>query len=612
MRRVTTTLLIVVIGGLVLWEAISWGTRTWVKYGLMKQPLPSITALLPTSMILPIITTLLTTTIVIVVINGILRSRKLFGLIPLRELNRHVVLLGPTGSGKTTVAKAIIAKALMKSPNIQLIIIDWKGEYSPFLKGATVIRKIDNIWKNIPGNSPREKALIAIELLREMSKDVVEITAASSLLLLRVLEEEYRRGVPTTEKIIDILERGAMIAQREGKLAEANMYLALIRRLFILLVDEERKAENVRGSSELVVYDLGGLPSIYLKTLYASYVLASVYREATSMSDGLKTLLIAEEAQNYIHPRRANELPSLAERFIYELRAFGVGVILVCPDPELLPTPVLKDVGAVISTSPDTVPRFALERFLFRASLEEAENILKKLKSAKAIIYYKGNLHFLRRLPKPPKELRLRPKGDRMGVKPGVGSLRAWPILPHRSPGRLAPKVVEVREEAKELEVIEIREEGPKVVEVKTVPEELRLEEEEEPEVTVTEIAEKPAEEEKFTAEEPVESAVKIEEEVREVAKERTVEVKEEIEEKLAEEMPLEEPEPAPKGPPIPSTLPYRGSLCPAGRSTTLGRVLFEKEKNDGWWVSGRVGTEIPRRGSTHPRRRAGQSGAPA
>jgi hypothetical protein len=76
---------------------------------------------------------------------------------------------------------------------------------------------------------------------------------------------------------------------------------------------------------------------------------------------------------------------------------------------------VLRDVGTIIATSPDSLPRFALERFLFRASLEEAEDVLKRLRKTRMIIYYKGKLHFLRRLPRPPKELKLRPKGDRMG-----------------------------------------------------------------------------------------------------------------------------------------------------------------------------------------------------
>jgi hypothetical protein len=363
-----------------------------------------------------------------------------------------------------------------------------------------------------------------------------------------------------------VLERHAEIAQREGRYAESNMYLALVRRLFILLVDEERKAENVRRSSELVVYDLGGLPSIYLKTLYSSYVLASVYREAmkAGMSDGLKTLLIAEEAQNYIFARRPGELPSMAERTVYELRSFGVGVILVCPDPELLPMAVLKDVGAIVAMSPDSLPRFALERFLFRASLEEAEKTLKKLKKAKMVIYHKGNLQFFRRLPKPPKELRLRPKGDRTGVTDlGGRSSRVWPILLHRSPGIPAPKVVEVKEEVEERpKVIEVKvakertEVEPKAVEAekpKIVEEPLRLEEEELEEGPEIEVKEP-----ETTATEPIEEK-KVEE--------PAVEVKEEIEEKLTEEMPMTvEPEPVPKGPPIPGTLPYRGSLCPAGR----------------------------------------------
>jgi ABC-type oligopeptide transport system ATPase subunit len=485
-------------------------------------------------MIPPIIAMLLITTIAIIVISGIVHSRKIFGLIPISELVRHVVVLGPTGSGKTTVAKTILEKAVKEGKSA--VIIDWKGEYAQFLPMATIIRKIDNIW-DVPGESAREKALVAVELIREMSRDTVEISPPSSLLLLRVLTEEYERGVPTTGKIVKVLERHAEIAQREGRYAESNMYLALVRRLFVLLVDEERKAENeIAEGSKVIIYDLGGLPSIYLKTLYSGYVLASVYREAmkAGMSGGLKTLLIAEEAQNYIFARRPGELPSMAERTVYELRSFGVGVMLVCPDPELLPMAVLKDVGAIVAMSPDAVPRFALERYLFRASLEEAEDTLKKLKKSRMVVYYKGNLHFFRRVPKPPKELRLRPKGDRMGVTdPGVGSLRAWPILPHRSPGR---PTVEVKEEVKEKEEVK----KPKVIEVITEP--------------TTESKPKVLE----TVEE-----LRLEPEEKVVEKEVTEE--QVIEEKVTEEE-SGEPESVPKGPPIPSTLPYRGSLCPAGR----------------------------------------------
>jgi len=529
MRRIVTIPLILLVGSLVLWEVVAQGTRTWTKYGILKQPLPSLTTLIPTTSMIQSIIMLLTTTIVIVVlVVNVLRSRKLFGLIPMSELLRHVVILGPTGSGKTSTVKAIIEKVLRSGSAEQVVVIDWKGEYSQFIPTATVIKKIPNIW-NIPGGLSREKALVAVELIREMSKDVIDISPPSALLLLRILEEEYRKGVPTTETIMAILEKSARIAQREGRHAEANMYFALLRRLYVILADQGRQAQNVEGDPRIVVYDLARLPNIYMKTLYANYILARLYRSATKAdaSERLKTLVIAEEAQNYMPARRPGDLPTIAERIVYELRSFGIGVVLVCPDPELLPTPVLKDVGAIVAMSPDSLPRFALERYLFRASLEEAEKTLKKLMKTKMVVYYKGKLHFFRRLPKPPKILKVRPKGDPMGVThPWAGgrSLRAWPILPHRSPGR--PKIVEVEEDV---------EERPKVIEV-----ELEAEAEKPKAVEVAKLAE---EEEKGIVE---------------------------------EEMPMVvEPEPAPKGPPIPSSLPYRGSLCPAGRSATLGRVLF-------------------------------------
>ncbi len=596
MRRIATTLLVLLIGSLVLWESISWGTRTWVKYKLLKEPLPSITTLLPTSMIQPIITTLLITTIIIVAINGIIRSRKLFGLIQLSELNRHVVVLGPTGSGKTSVAKAIIEKVLRSAkPTVKVTILDWKGEYRS-LPDATVIRKI-NVW-DVGGRTPAERAVIAVELLREVTRDIADISSASAALLLKELVKLYEKGTPTIRDVIERIEAFLHAAMAERRLAEANMAAALLRRLYWLQIDEERPDESVHRNNAVTIYDLSATGSNYLKTLYSLTILTRKYYEALrrGTADELVEIIIAEECQNYVRGRRFDDPPSIGERVVYELRGFGVGVVLVCPDPELLPPSILKDVGAVVAMGPDSLPRFALERYLFRASLEEAEDTLKKLKKSRMVVYYKNQLHFFRRLPripKPPKTPKPRPKGDRMGVTDPEGrSLRAWPILPHRSPGRPAPKVVEVKEEAKKPEVIEIRkeaavEEKPKIVEVKEEPivEKLRLEPEELEEVEEPVVVEVEVEKSSEPIAEPIEK-----EAVEEAVEVKEEKVSEEEKEELTEEVPMAvEPEPAPKGPPIPSTLPYRGSLCPAGRSVTSGRaLLLEGEKR--WLVGVRQG----------------------
>jgi len=80
--------------------------------------------------------------------------------------------------------------------------------------------------------------------------------------------------------------------------------MGLIRRLYLLM--DERAEDNVEGDPRVVVYDLGGLPSIYLKTLYANYVLTRIYHQATAKGVGgeeLRTLVVAEEAQNYVRRR---------------------------------------------------------------------------------------------------------------------------------------------------------------------------------------------------------------------------------------------------------------------------------------------------------------------
>jgi hypothetical protein len=438
LNRAIRILLILLIGGLVLWESISWGTRSWVKYGLLKEPLPSITTLLPPSTIQPLIALTLIAILLLTTISAILRSRRLFGIIPPEELVRHLVVLGPTGSGKTSTAKAIIDKVLRSAKStVKVTILDWKGEYQS-LPDATVIRKI-NVW-DVGGRTPAERAVIAVELLREVTRDIADISSASAALLLKELVKLYERGTPTTKDVIGRMEAFLHAAMAERRLAEANMAAALLRRLYWLQIDEERPDESLYRNSAVTIYDLSATGSNYLKTLYSLTILTKKYYEALrrGTADELVEIIIAEECQNYVRGRRFDDPPSIGERVVYELRGFGVGVILVCPDPELLPQGILKDVGAVVSMSPDTLPRFALERFLFRASLEEAEKTLKELKRSRMIVYFRGRLHFLRRLPK------ARPKGDWIGVTDsGVGfcehgqsSPTGPPANPHRRSSR--------------------------------------------------------------------------------------------------------------------------------------------------------------------------------
>jgi polynucleotide 5'-kinase involved in rRNA processing len=60
-----------------------------------------------------------------IAVNIAIKSRRILGIIPFKDVQRHLLLLGPTGSGKTTIAKKVIDMAVRRG--IKVTILDWKA-----------------------------------------------------------------------------------------------------------------------------------------------------------------------------------------------------------------------------------------------------------------------------------------------------------------------------------------------------------------------------------------------------------------------------------------------------------------------------------------------------
>ncbi|MEM3111418.1 MAG: hypothetical protein QXG41_09710 [Candidatus Caldarchaeum sp.] len=278
-----------------------------------------------------------------------------------------------------------------------------RGEYTTFIEGATIIRKL-NPW-DVGGRSAKEKAAIAVELLREITRDIADVSSASAALLLRELIKLYERGVPKTSDVVDALERFFRTAMAERRLAEANMAAALTRRLLWLQIDEEREASNSVGSPTVTIYDMSQLGSVYLKTIYSLVVLTKVYYEAVSEGQtlSLRRLVVAEECQNYVRGRRFDEPPSIGERIVNELRAYGVGVLLISPDPVQIPWHTARDVAAVVAIGLQAIPDALKD--VFRAyDIRRLERILR---GRKTYVFHNGKLHTVKTPKRPPKTIRL-------------------------------------------------------------------------------------------------------------------------------------------------------------------------------------------------------------
>ena len=330
----------------------------------------------------------------VIVYRACIAKTRLLGVIKPKDFNRHLLLFGPTGSGKTSTALRAIELSLKSG--VDVVVIDWKGEYSGKIAGATVVRKF-NLLEPPDWSNAELHAMIVTDILR----DVLELTEPMCYALYEELSRMYEEGAASFTRLLELLKirRGGMLAMRNY--AEARIAEGLIRRLLPLVLDERREAKNLRGSDRVVIYDLSELPTHQLRCLYAEIILWRLYNEARAKGAALQLgrLIVAEESQNYVRSRRFEQLPSIGERIVNELRAYGYGFILIAPDPYQLPLHMSRDVAAIISIGYQALPEIILDMLtLYRYA--DVKKLIRTTSRPRTYIYYNGRL-YIKGAPKP-------------------------------------------------------------------------------------------------------------------------------------------------------------------------------------------------------------------
>lgn len=206
--------------------------------------------------------------------------------------NKHVVIFGMTGSGKTETAKKII-----KSLNKKKLIIDWSGEYTDY--------------KSI------EPSELKIDLKKEDIIDAIISTFQLTIPQQTLLIEASKRGGGLKE----IIEEIKKINYQSDSGREIKD--ALIRKLSIL-----ERLNLFNGDKNLAEVEAINLSKITFeaKKLVTNIILKSFYNNPEPR------ILVIEEAQN-IMPRQNQETINVTELIINEVRKYGVNVILIAQTP---------------------------------------------------------------------------------------------------------------------------------------------------------------------------------------------------------------------------------------------------------------------------------------
>ncbi len=305
-----------------------------------------------------------------------------FVRLPLKTINRHGLIAGATGSGKTKTLQ-IIAEQLSEQ-GIPSLLMDIKGDLSGIAEPSTGHKKIDERHEKIgfpfiPGNSPVEFLTISDEPGARMRATVMEF---GPVMLSKILDlSETQEGIlavifkycdDNNLPLLDLKDlketlkycqdAGKEDIEKEyGKLSARSM--GVIMRKIVGL--ESQGAEIFFGETSFDPRDLvakkdgKGIVSILRLTdiqdrpqLFSTFMLqllAEIYADFPEQgdTDEPKLVLFIDEA-HLVFKNASKALLRQIETIIKLIRSKGVGIFFVTQNPADIPEDVLGQLGLKI------------------------------------------------------------------------------------------------------------------------------------------------------------------------------------------------------------------------------------------------------------------------
>ncbi|MET1160783.1 MAG: helicase HerA-like domain-containing protein [Thermoprotei archaeon] len=239
-------------------------------------------------------------------------------IVPWSTLNKHLLVIGPTGRGKTTLLASII-ESVTAMGLARVFAIDFKGDLASMLHGSGVEIAY-----------PEDYPLNILE--KPEYFESVEWAMAVSDVLSNILG--YRR-----ETIIKILSK--VFHQKDDNLDSIllDTDLVLLAPIFELLTGKPRYSDLRELIEKDVVFNLGERGSAYQNT-YGGLLL-HIYGKIVSNGVQSNRLLVIDEAWRISGLYVVKEL-------IKEARSRRIGIVMATQNPSDIPREIIENVHLIV------------------------------------------------------------------------------------------------------------------------------------------------------------------------------------------------------------------------------------------------------------------------
>lgn len=303
--------------------------------------------------------------------------------IPLKTLNRHGLIAGATGTGKTKTLQVLAEN--MSEKGIPVLLMDVKGDLSGLAQPSPGHPKIDERHEKI--GIPFNATKFPIEILSISEQEGVRLRATVSefgpVLLSRILDlTETQSGIVAIifkycddnqlplldlkdfKKILQyVTEEGKEEIQSEyGRISTASTG-AILRKVVEIeqqggdlffgeksfeVDDLTRVDENGRGIiSVLRLTDIQDRPKLF--STFMLQLLAEVYETFPEQGDsGRPELIIFIDEAHLVFEEASKALLSQIESIVKLIRSKGIGLYFVTQNPKDVPEDVLAQLGMKI------------------------------------------------------------------------------------------------------------------------------------------------------------------------------------------------------------------------------------------------------------------------